>query len=301
MIYLLHGKDTYRSRQNLRQITQKFFDEKNLKYHFFRLTPENFNSALFFDLAKNQTMFGGRYLAAAEELLADKNFGSLILENMPILAESENIFVFWERELAADLLEKIKTRAKKTQEFLPLSGVKLKNWIKAESKKLNFNVSGEILENLIQQHGSDLWAISRALEIIALGGMFKQETIKKEKDKAAMFDLTDAFASRDQKRAILLFEKYRKMGVPAEDIFWRLSWQIKTLLAVKSLADQPLSEIQKQTGFKEYPIKKALAAGAGFKKEELKKIFREFLTAYHQSRISAAEFDSRLYDILIKL
>ena len=299
MIYLLYGKDTYRSRQNLRQITRKFFDEKNPQHHFFRLLPENFDRDFFFDLARSQTMFGGRYLAIAEELLADKNFGSLILANFSVLVESKNIFIFWERELAAGLLEKIRPRAKKTQKFSPLSGGKLKNWIKMESEKLNFNISGEILENLIQRHGSDLWAISWALETVALNGAFNQETAKEI--NAAMFDLTDAFASRDKKRAVWLFEKYQKMGVPTEDIFWRLSWQIKTLLAVKNLAGRPLSEIQKQTGFKEYPIKKALAAGAGFKKEELKKIFGEFLTAYHQSRIGAAELNSRLYDILIKL
>lgn len=299
MIYLLYGKDAYRSRQNLRRITRKFFGEGNPKHHFFRLTPENFNRDLFFGLAKSQTMFGGKYLAAVEELLADKNFGSLILENISALVGSENIFVFWERELAADLLEKIKPRAKKTQEFSPLSGVKLKNWVKAESENLNFNVSGEILENLVQQHGSDLWAISRALEAAALSGAFKQETAK-EID-AAMFDLADAFASRDSKRAVWLFEKYQKMGVPTEDIFWRLSWQIKTLITIKNLAGQPLSEIKKQTGFKEYPIKKALAAGAGFKKEELKKMFGNILTAYHRSRVGAAELDGGIYDLLINL
>ncbi len=297
MIYLLYGKDAYRSRQNLRRITRKFFGEGNPKHHFFRLTPENFNRDLFFGLAKSQTMFGGKYLAAVEESLADKNFGSLILENLPVLAGSENIFVFWERELAADLLEKIKPQAKKIQKFSPLSGAKLKNWIKMESENLNFNVSGGILENLVQQHGSDLWAISRALETAALG-----ETLETAKEiDAAMFDLADAFASRDRKRAILLFEKYQKMGVPAEDIFWRLSWQIKTLLTIKNLASQPLFEIQKQTGFKEYPIKKALVAGIGFKKEELKKMFGKILTLYHQSRIGAAELDGGIYELLIKL
>lgn len=297
MIYLLYGKDTYRSRQNLRQITRKFFDEGNPKHHFFRLTPENFNPNFFFDLVKSQTMFGGKYLAAAEELLADKNLGSLILEKILVFSESENIFVFWERELAADLLEKIKPRAEKTQEFSPLSGVKLKNWVKAESKNLNFNVSDGVLENLIQQHGSDLWAISRALETTAL-----DELLGTTKEiNSAMFDLTDAFASRDRKRAVWLFEKYQKIGIPTEDIFWRLSWQIKTLLTIKNLAGQPFSEIKKQTGFKEYPIKKALTAVAGFKKEELRKMFRNILTAYHRSRVGAVELDGSIYDFLIKL
>lgn len=67
------------------------------------------------------------------------------------------------------------------------------------------------------------------------------------------------------------------------------------------MAGRPLSEIQKQTGFKEYPIKKALAAGSGFKKEELKKMFRNILTAYHQSKIGAAELDGSIYNLLISL
>lgn len=301
MIYFLYGKDTYRSRQNLKEIVCGFLGKGNVSHQFFRMTTDDFDPDFFGELARSSSMFGGKYLISAERILSDSGIRKIVLDNLEGVRDSDNIFVFWEEEVDKETADKISLYAKKTQEFLPLFGAKLKNWIKVEAEKLQLNISDQELSCIALEHNADLWAISRELEAFSLGHILDKKNKFSVGDVGPMFDLTDAVASRNRKQAANLFEKYKNNGVPAEEILWRLLWQIKTLLTVKKLASESPATIKKMTGLHEFVIKKSLDGGTRFRIEELDSLFRRLLASRNQSKVSALDLDYGIFYLLLKL
>lgn len=301
MIYFLYGEDTYRSRRNLEEIVRGFLGKGNAKHQFFRMTADDFDPDFFGELARSSSMFGGKYLISAERILSDSGIKKTVLDNLESIRDSENIFIFWEEGADKETADKISPYAKKAQEFLPLSGVKLKHWLRDEAAKLKFNIPETELSRITSECDSDLWAASRALEALSLGRVSDKKNKLSAGDAGPMFDLTDAVASRNRKQAANLFEKYKNNGVPAEEILWRMLWQIKTLLTVKKLADKSPAAIKKITGLHEFVIKKSLSGGARFKMEELDSLLRQLLDARNQSKAGALDLDYGIFYLLLKL
>ncbi|MBI5045612.1 MAG: hypothetical protein HZC14_01230 [Candidatus Niyogibacteria bacterium] len=301
MIYFLYGKDTYRSRQNLGEIVRGFLGKGNASHHFFRVNTDNFDPDFFGELARSSSMFGGKYLISTERILSDPGIKKIVLDNLESVRDSDNIFIFWEEDTDKETADKIARYAKKTQEFLPISGVKLKNWIRTEADKLKFNISEAELSRVALEHDSDLWAIRKELEALPLGHISDKKNKLSADGAGPMFDLTDAVLSRNREQAIDLFEKYKNKGVPAEEILWRLLWQAKTLFTVKKLAGKSPATIKKITGLHEYVIKKSLDGAARFRIEELDSLFRRLLDARNKSNPLAGGLDYGIFYLLLKL
>ncbi|MEK7647351.1 MAG: hypothetical protein AAB378_03235 [Patescibacteria group bacterium] len=301
MIYFLYGEDTYRSRRNLEEIVRGFLDKGNAAHQFFRMTTDDFDPDFFVELARSSSMFGGKYLISVERTLSDSGIRKIILDNLESVRDSENIFIFWEEDTDKETADKILLYAKKTQEFSPLSGIKLKNWIRSEAAKLKLNILETNLSRIASECNSDLWAVSQALEALSLGRVSDKKDKLFSDNAGPMFDLADAVASRNRKQAINLFEKYKNNGVPAEEMLWRILWQVKTLLTVKKLADQSPTDIKKMTGLHEYVIKKALNGGTRFGMEELDSLLRQLLDARNKSKAFALDLDYGIFYLLLKL
>src|SRR3989339_2006115 len=125
MFYILHGQDTYRSKEKLNELVSHF-KTKVPDLGFFRIEGENFNEAEFKELLRGKTLFEKKYVVICERILENKEALNFILGSLDDLAKTDNMFLFWEEEIDEKTLEEFKKRAYKVQEFKPLDGVKLK-------------------------------------------------------------------------------------------------------------------------------------------------------------------------------
>jgi DNA polymerase III delta subunit len=292
MLYLLYGEDTYRSKKNLREIIAKFLLSGSGN-NLFRVTAENFNVSEFVEAARAASLLGGKYLYVGEGLLADDESRTAIIKELPALHNSENVIVFWESAIEGEMLAKIKEAANKVTEFAPLSGARLKNFIKEEAAERGVKLSEEQILNIIESHGGDLWGVVGDLEKLVLGAEIVAVAHTPQEGEA-MFDLLDAVALREGKRAILLYEKYKHQGMPAEEIYWRIIWQAKTLGIIKALQDRSPSEIKKETGLHEFVIKKNLQAAAKWHDGEIEKFGERLIKAMQDYRLGSADLDNEL-------
>lgn len=288
MIYLFYGKDSFSMRQKLFKLLS-FSQSKIGNLGIFEIKTEDFNKEKFDFFLKSQNLFSGKSIIICRDLLDSKISANIISENIEKCASSENIFFFLEEEIKNDILELIESKSGKVQKFENLSGVNLKKWLDGEIQKRGAKIPSASQENIIKNCGSDLWCISAQIDLHILGG---ELAAVKQKDYNP-FQICDAVAEKDRKSAWILLQKAILSGVPVEEVFWKIWWQVKVLLLVKN---QP-----QDLDLHPFVIKKNLRNIKNFTQEELKNLSWNLVDLYHKTRQGQAEFEIGLEKILISL
>lgn len=110
-----------------------------------------------------------------------------------------------------------------------------------------------------------------------------------------IFLLTDAIGARDKRDAWVLYRKALSSGMVPEEVFYKLVWQVKTLLIAqktKSVAE---------TEMKPFPYNKAKGCLKNFKPGELEKLSAELVNGYHRVRRGEGEMETLVERFLLKL
>lgn len=110
-----------------------------------------------------------------------------------------------------------------------------------------------------------------------------------------IFALTDAIGARKKRDAWVLFQKALASGMVAEEIFYKLVWQMKTMLIAQNT--QSVSE----TDMKPFPYNKAKGFLKNFKAGEIEKLSLSLVLGYHQARRGEGEVASLVEKSLLSL
>src|SRR3990167_5257880 len=101
------------------------------------------------------------------------------------------------------------------------------------------NIFGNVVDlNLIGEERSDLNTDSKDLAL-------------RSRPEFNIFTFTDAVGSRQKKQAWILYRKALSVGISAEEIFYKLVWQIKSMLIVSKTKNVG------ETDMKTFPYNKA--------------------------------------------
>lgn len=290
MIIFLYGRDSYRGKQKLFEIIESY-----KKTHKNGLSLSIFgDQKISFQDLKNQiqsiSMFKEKKLAIVKNSLADKAFKEEFLKNKEFFLKTEEIIVFFEdkelpsRDATASFL---KDNASKIQEFEPLSGAKLKNWIKKEIEKYGVEADIAVIEKLSRDVGGDLWQMSNEIKKLANFKRKGKISIKdvdllvRPKAEADIFKTIDFIAKKDKKNAFLLIKKHLEKGESPFYIFTMINFQFRNLIMVKEKCkegnpDSPakISLFAKELGIHPFVFRKAFYQSGYFQFEELKKIYQ---------------------------
>lgn len=290
MFYLLYGRDTYRSREKLKELLNHF-KTKISDLGVFRIEGEGFKEAEFEEILKAKNLFEKKNVVVCEGAVEDKLAADFVMANLEKCAKSENIFLFLEEEIGEKVLEEFKKHAAKAQEFDLLKGSKLNSWF--ASKKVPANIAGSI----IKKCGSDLWCASKEIEKHELGGQLEVAQTQSEYNP---FAICDAFAEKNKVKAWIILQQALTQGIAAEEVFFKILWQVKNLLMVKKLNSAEIVNIAQETGLHPFVAGKALRASKNFTEEELENYSAEMVRIYHQERRGEGELEIEFEKLLIK-
>lgn len=109
-----------------------------------------------------------------------------------------------------------------------------------------------------------------------------------------VFSITDAFGSRDRKKLWVLYQEALSFGLSSEEVFWKLCWQIKSMLIA---SDSDL----KGSGLKPFPYRKAKDFLSNYEVKDLRNKFFELTKTYHDSRQGVVEFDIALEKFILEV
>lgn len=110
-----------------------------------------------------------------------------------------------------------------------------------------------------------------------------------------VFALTDALGARDKKRAWILYQKALTVGLSAEEVFFKIVWQVKAMLIAAKTKNVA------ETDMKVFPYSKAKSYLKNFKPGELEKLSENLVIGYHQARRGEGEVETLVEKILLAL
>lgn len=327
MILFLYGQDTYRSRQKLNEIIEHYrkIHKSGLNLRYFDLKTADYQS--FKEEIQSAPMFKEKKLIVLKNAINNENFKTNFLKDSKRFIDSKDIILFYEdynppspakvskgnlggqatssrlRRAPGEISEKDELfkflkKYGKSQEFEPLKGAKLKNWVEKEFEKQGAKATPQASEKLIDFIGNNLWQFSNEIKkLVAYKNKpaFVKASAGKQKIEAddvellvranletEIFKTIDAIAAKNKKTALKLIHQHLERGDSPLYLLSMVNFQFRNLLIIKS-RDQSSNDIRtggikkmaQELNLHPFVIKKSLWQASKFSLEELKRIYRK--------------------------
>lgn len=292
-IYLF-GTDTFRSRQQLKKMVDKFKSDRD---------PQGMNVSTVDCVAAQGPEIIEQLMAIP--FLAEKRL--VVLENLLSATKKkevqDNVYkkiqeksipdttvvIFWEgkdkpknkttKEMHATL-----SKEKFAQEFQELKGAQLSQWVAHEVHARGGKISRHAIQYIIQHIGADMWQLSSLIDQLVSYtsdeiatkdvSLFLEETSDDN-----IFNLVDAIVAGQSKKVYHMIRQQYAIGEDAQFILSMLIRQFRILLQLRDLYERDdamrSDVVAKQLGLHPFVVKKSLPFVKKYNSTILKKIFEK--------------------------
>jgi DNA polymerase-3 subunit delta len=307
MIFFLFGEDTYRSRQKLRDIVNRYqkIHKTGLNLSFLDGIKLDFQDCL--EKFRAVPMFREKKLVIIRNIFPNSEFKEKFIEKVKEFKNSKNMVLFYENGVVPknDAFLKILKNQGEFQEFEPLKGERLRKWAKKEIENYGKKIDYTALSQLIFYIGSDLWRFSNEIKKLVSYQLKcrnieisskEVEILVRPKIETDIFRTIDALALRDKKQALCFIYKHLEKGDYPLYLLTMINFQFRNLLMLKSRNQS--DGLTKDLGMHPYTVMKAARQSEKFSLDELKKIYQKIFQADLDIKTGKIEPETAL-DLLI--
>ncbi|MEA3450239.1 MAG: DNA polymerase III subunit delta [Patescibacteria group bacterium] len=325
MIIFLYGKDTFRSREKLKQIKDKFsrdIDKNSSSLDV--LDGEKISLEKINETVAAPSLFVKRRMVVIENIFKNKDkeiFSALrsYFEKKEKETEAENdtIIVFWDDSALSKsktgALFKFLSAGKIVQEFKEFSNIETNNWIKTEAKRRQASIKSQAAARLSAIFGNDLWQLSNELNKLInfkrgeqpglIGGEQEVEigiddvnNLARGNASENIFALTDAISTKNKGKALELLENELHAGAAETYLLSMIIRQFKILIQVRSALDDGMTarKIQNELKLHPYVVQKTSAQARNFSLELLKKLYQATVDIDYELKTGQADIRTAL-------
>lgn len=240
-MYLLYGEEAYLRKQyrdRLKAAMTKAGDTMNCSY----FEGKNISSGAVIDLAETLPFFADRRVIILENSGFFKRGGEPLAEYLSAPARSA-YFIFVETEVdKRSKLFKIVSSKGMAVEFPVQNEATLKKWILGMIKKEGKQITEPALNYFLEKTGTDMENIRKELEKLMCYCLDKDAVREKDMEEictkrvsSRIFDMVNAIADKQQKKALDLYYDLLALKEPAMRILFLITRQFNMLLQVKEL------------------------------------------------------------------
>lgn len=282
-IYLLYGEEGYLKKQYKERFIKAMLPEGDtMNYAYYEGKGVDVKEVI--DLAETLPFFADRRLIVFENTGLFKSSGTELADYVKDMPET-TFFIFIEEEVdkRSRLYKAVKARGH-IVELSTQDEATLRRWISGLLKRENKEMSGETIMYFLSRVGTDMENIQRELEK-AICYAIDRDTITREDVDAVcvtqitshIFEMVDAVADGDQRRALDLYYELLALKEPAMRILFLLIRQYRILFQVKALAGQGYGkkEIASRAGLHPFVAGKYMDLSRRFRAGELRAVMEE--------------------------
>jgi len=298
LVYILFGTDDFSLRQKLEEIKSTLGDKESLALNTTVLDGRRLTVPQLINTCSTVPFLANCRLVIVEGLL--ERFDQSAATKRAELGEWQTfvdfvpakppttILVLVDGKIAKSnpLLRKL-ANISKVQEFPPLKGTGLQQWIQARVATHAGSISPRAVRQLTETAGEDLWVLANEIEKLSLyakGRQIEEEDVRRVTSsarEASIFAMVDAIAEKRLPAAMRLLHQLLTDGNPPTYLLTMMSRQVRLMVQAKELSRQRrLSSDEKrvQLGVSwNYPVDKLLSQSADHSKERLVAIYEKIL------------------------
>lgn len=281
--YLLYGEESYLIRQYRDKLKKAMVPEGDTM-NFTAYSGEDINQKEIIDLAETLPFFADRRVILIEDSGIFKKGGEDLAEYLPSMPES-TFFVFVEE--AIDKRSKLYKAVGKIGaiiEFKKQTDEILARWIGGRIRKEGKGMTQAAYNLFISKTGTEMENIDKELEKLLCYCLDRDmievadvEAVTTEQVQNKVFEMVDAIAGHQQKRALDLYYDLLALKEPAMRIMYLITQQFQRLMVVKAMANQGFGnkDIAAKAGCPEWAVRKYQGQCRSFSMEQLKQAVRD--------------------------
>ena len=282
-MYLLYGDEAYLKKQYKDKLIKALVAEGDTM-NFSAYEGKGINPKELIDLAETLPFFAERRVILVENSGFFKNSCDDLAEYLLEPAAS-TCFLFVEEEVdKRSKMYKAVAKAGKAVEFGTQNEELLTRWILSRLKKENKNITGNVMQLFISKTGTDMGNIDRELEKLLCYTMGRDvitaedvEAITTEQVTNKIFDMVNAIAEHEQKKALEFYYDLLTLKEPPMRILFLITRQFQILMSLKDMGSKGFdqSTIASKVGIPPFAVRKNQAQAKGFTTEQLKQAIRD--------------------------
>ena len=277
-IYLLYGDEDYLRKQYRDKLKEALIDDGDtMNNHYYE--GKDTKQEEIIDLAETLPFFASRRVIVIENSGWFQKGGEKMAEYLPSLPDT-TYFVFVETQVdKRSKLYKAVGKQGRISEFASQDEQTLKRWILGMLKKENKNITAADLQFLLERTGTQMANIKTEMEKLLCYTLEKSEITRDDIEEICtkrvqnqIFDMINAIADREQKKALQLYYDLLTLKEPPMRILALIGRQFNLLLQVKELKKKGYSQqiIAEKTGLHGFVVGKYEKQAARFKSAELR-------------------------------
>ena len=277
-VYLLYGEEAYLKKQYKDKLKHAMIPEDDTM-NFSAFEGKSINPKEIIDLAETLPFFADRRVILIENSGFFKNACEELAEYLPQVAPATH-FIFVEDEV--DKRSKMYKAAKasgRIVEFLPQTEELLTRWILGRLKREGKNITGSVMQLFLTKTGTDMGNIDRELEKLLCYTLDRDvitaedvEAVVTEQTTNKIFEMVNAVAEHNQRRALDLYYDLLTLKEPPMRIMFLISRQFQILFHIRDMAAKGLDQqtMAKKAGIPPFAVRKNVSQAKGFTMEQLK-------------------------------
>lgn len=282
-LYLLYGEEAYLKKQYKNKLTKAILPEDDtVNYAYYE--GKGINPAELIDLAETMPFFAECRLIVVENSGFFKNASPELADYIKKIPDTTR-FVFVENEV--DKRSKMYKAVKEKGRVVEMGRQDEKTllyWIAGNVKREGKQIKESTAKYLVSKTGTDMENLEKELEKLFSYTLDKTEiTIQDIEDICTaqitnkIFDMVEAVAVKQQKKALDYYYDLLALKEPPMRILYLLSRQFKLLLQVKELTKKGYDKAQvaKDAGLHPFAAGKYMQQCRNFKSSELRAIMEE--------------------------
>ncbi len=282
-VYLLYGEEAYLKKQYKDKLKHAMVPEGDTM-NFSAFEGKSINPKEIIDLAETLPFFADRRVILIENSGFFKNACEELAEYLPQVAPATH-FIFVEDEV--DKRSKMYKAAKasgRIVEFLPQTEELLTRWILGRLKREGKNITGSVMQLFLTKTGTDMGNIDMELEKLLCYTLDRDvitaedvEAVVTEQTTNKIFEMVNAVAEHNQRRALDLYYDLLTLKEPPMRIMFLISRQFQILFHIRDMAAKGLDQqtMAKKAGIPPFAVRKNVSQAKGFTMEQLKQALRD--------------------------
>ena len=306
-VYLLCGDEVYLRKQFRDRLKAGILsgDDTNMNYSYFEGKQIDVNEIV--QVSQTLPFFAERRLIVIENSGFFEKASEAMISVINELPETTFI-VFAEEKIdkRSKFFKAVKEKGYVSELNTPNSE-QLLSWAAGYFKRANFQISRDTLTYMLTKSGQDMENISNEIEKLICYAQGRDTITTADVDEVCVtqitkriFDMVEAIARKDQKRALGLYADLLAMKEQPLTILALISRQFNQLLMVKELAAQGVRSdvIEEKVGMKSFVVNKCISQARAFSKETLREAI-ETCTEYDEAFKSGKMDDQLAVEMLI--
>lgn len=282
-VYLLYGEEAYLKKQYKRRLTKAIIPEGDtMNYSYYEGKSTSVQEII--DLAETMPFFADHRLIVVENSGFFKTASPELADYIKTMPDTVIVlFVETEVDKRGKLYKAVRDKGRIVEMGMQDEKTLLL-WIALAVKKENKKIQESTVRYLISKAGTDMGNLEKELEKLFSYTAFKDEiTIQDVEDICTtqitnrIFDMVDAVAKKQQKKALDYYYDLLALKEPPLRILSLLTRQFRILLEVKDLMKKGLGrkQIAQSAGLHPYVAGKCMDQSKGFSGQQLRSILED--------------------------